>query len=427
LPPGRRAGLLDVIIAILSGAVSLYVLALLAFILCLFALAVLGEIWSHRVTLAVVIAFTGLLAGVIALRRLLAEVSWKRKPCEHRVRGAAADPYLCPQCSEVRRQRLRRDFEGAEQQRAKAREEEAARRRELAIKKRELLEKTKSLTALQKLDPEQFQQLVWGAYRRAGYAVQETSFSRDGGADGFLVKEPNRLVLQCKRYKGDVGEPVVRDLFGTARHHNADGAILVTTGRISQPARSFARGKNITLIDGEALLSLLKEADLSEDMIPDELAADAADRHPAILRRWDSFHPSAPRAIIPGKQGKLDEAEAECREVIRLDPTDARAHDNLGDILRKQGKLDAAVAEYREAIRLDPTDASPHGGLATILGKQGKLNEAEAACREAIRLDPKFAWAHGILAITLRKQGKLDEAAAEDREASRLRSEPEKR
>jgi restriction endonuclease Mrr len=151
--------------------------------------------------------------------------------------------------------------------------QEAVRREELARKKREFLNRAKALGSLRDLKPEEFQRLMWAAYRKAGYEVQETSFTKDGGVDGFLVKGSRRLVLQCKRYKGNVGEPFVRDLLGTMIHNSANGAILVTTAGISEPARKFADGKGIELVDGDALLSFLREADLSEDLLPDDLVS----------------------------------------------------------------------------------------------------------------------------------------------------------
>jgi len=56
-------------------------------------------------------------------------------------------------------------------------------------------------------------------------------------------------------------------------HNSANGAILVTTAGISEPARKFADGKGIELVDGDALLSFLREADLSEDLLPDDLVS----------------------------------------------------------------------------------------------------------------------------------------------------------
>ncbi len=69
--------------------------------------------------------------------------------------------------------------------------------------------------------------------------------------------------------------------------------------------------------------------------------------------------------------GKPSEAMREYREAIRLDPTLAEAHSNLGVILKDLGKLDEAIKEYREAIRLDPTLGEAHNNLAIALYFKG--------------------------------------------------------
>jgi tetratricopeptide (TPR) repeat protein len=59
-------------------------------------------------------------------------------------------------------------------------------------------------------------------------------------------------------------------------------------------------------------------------------------------------------------QHKTDEAIAEYRKAIELDPRLAAPHYNLGLALRDQLKTDEAIAEYRKAIEVDPRDAAPH-------------------------------------------------------------------
>ncbi len=119
-------------------------------------------------------------------------------------------------------------------------------------------------------------------------------------------------------------------------------------------------------------------------------------------------------------QGKLDEAVAEYREAIRLQPDLALAHSNLGNALAGQGKVDEAVAEYRTAIRLQPDFAAAHNALGDALADQGKVDEAVAEYRTVIRLQPDLANAHYNLGIALAAQGKVDEAIAEYRTAIRL-------
>jgi restriction system protein len=52
---------------------------------------------------------------------------------------------------------------------------------------------------------------------------------------------------------------VVRDLYGTLLHEEAQGAYLMTTGTFTQKAQDWVVGKAIILYDGEALVRLIQE------------------------------------------------------------------------------------------------------------------------------------------------------------------------
>ena len=49
-------------------------------------------------------------------------------------------------------------------------------------------------------------------------------------------------------------------------------------------------------------------------------------------------------------------------QAIRLDPTFAEAHHNLGLALLDQNDVDGAIASFREAIRLKPTHFEARSG-----------------------------------------------------------------
>ena len=112
--------------------------------------------------------------------------------------------------------------------------------------------------------------------------------------------------------------------------------------------------------------------------------------------------------------GQLEEAIAEFRETIRLEPDRAAAHGNLGNALLRQGKLEEASAEYREAIRIKPDDAAHHYSLGNALNNQGKLEEAITCYRQAIRLQPNFPEAHNNLG---QETGEVEQALDERAES----------
>jgi hypothetical protein len=187
------------------------------------------------------------------------------RPCHHGKLRAWGRPVLCEACVQEERVRERDRTDQVDAHRLS----EARRKQEIEALKVAWLEKARRLAFLQDLPPEEFQSFVWMVFRRLDYTIEETPFVQDGGVDGTLVRNGTRTVLQCKRYRGDVGEPAVRDLYGTYLHQKANGAILVTTGGVTRPARKFAEGKNIEFIDGRALLALLAKANVVADLVPD--------------------------------------------------------------------------------------------------------------------------------------------------------------
>lgn len=101
----------------------------------------------------------------------------------------------------------------------------------------------------------EFELLVGEALRRQGFSVQETGGSGpDGGVDLIARKDGEKYLVQCKQWRAmQVGVPVVRELFGAMAAEGAVGGFVITSGRFSKPARAFASGRNLQLIDGPAL------------------------------------------------------------------------------------------------------------------------------------------------------------------------------
>lgn len=95
-----------------------------------------------------------------------------------------------------------------------------------------------------------------------GFETETTKASGDGGIDLIAYNHQpllsGKYIIQCKRYTGSVGEPIIRDLYGVITSERANKGILMTTGYFTKSAISFANGKPIELIDGKKLDELLK-------------------------------------------------------------------------------------------------------------------------------------------------------------------------
>ncbi len=119
--------------------------------------------------------------------------------------------------------------------------------------------------------------------------------------------------------------------------------------------------------------------------------------------------------------GRVDEAIAEYRKAIELDPKFAAfGHNNIGNALRDKGRLGEAIAEWKKALELDPKLAYPHYNLGLALKDKGRLDEAIAEWKKAIQLDPKLSPAHNNIGVALTDMGRFDEAIAECKMAIQL-------
>lgn len=121
---------------------------------------------------------------------------------------------------------------------------------------------------LDSLDGQGFERVCRQLIESMGFTAEMTKASGDGGIDILAYNtQPllsGKYVIQCKRYAGSVGEPIIRDLYGVVMSERANKGILMTTGTFTRQAREFASEKQIELIDGEKLGELLGQYGIAE-------------------------------------------------------------------------------------------------------------------------------------------------------------------
>lgn len=122
-----------------------------------------------------------------------------------------------------------------------------------------------SASALEDMTWQEFEMLVGEGFRRQGYKVRETGGGgADGGVDLVLVRDREKTLVQCKQWKAmKVGVPVVRELFGAMAAEQASAGIIVTSGDFTKEARAFASGRNLRLLNGRALVELIRQGRLA--------------------------------------------------------------------------------------------------------------------------------------------------------------------
>lgn len=120
----------------------------------------------------------------------------------------------------------------------------------------------KSADALEGMSWRDFELLVGEGFRRKGFHVEELGGAgADGGVDLVLRKGGEKYLVQCKQWRAyKITVQVVRELYGVMAASGAAGGFVVTSGRFTADAREFAKGRNVELMDGDALFALIRSA-----------------------------------------------------------------------------------------------------------------------------------------------------------------------
>jgi restriction system protein len=115
---------------------------------------------------------------------------------------------------------------------------------------------------LESISWREFELLVGEAFRRKGFTVQETGQGgADGGIDLVLLKDGEKCLVQCKQWRRQLVQVnVVRELFGVMAAEGAKGGFVVISGRFTEDAKAFARGKNLQLIEGAELSDMIRQS-----------------------------------------------------------------------------------------------------------------------------------------------------------------------
>ena len=92
--------------------------------------------------------------------------------------------------------------------------------------------------------------------RSHGWAAYPTKASGDQGADVIAERNGIRVIIQCKRYQGRVGNKAVQEISAAMAHYDADIAAVVTTGSYTKSAYQLAKSTHVLLLHEDELTKL---------------------------------------------------------------------------------------------------------------------------------------------------------------------------
>jgi tetratricopeptide (TPR) repeat protein len=92
------------------------------------------------------------------------------------------------------------------------------------------------------------------------------------------------------------------------------------------------------------------------------------------------------RAKVLWYQGRHDEAMAQVKRSLDLDPTDFWANDSMGAALYWAHRYDEAINQFKKMLEMDPNNAGTHGDLGIAYRQKRMYPEAIAELQRGIDL-----------------------------------------
>lgn len=193
-------------------------------------------------------------------------------------------------------------------------------------------------------------------HNNLGNALAKKALGRmpDGVTLGDAIREFNRSLELNRKY------PLAHNNLGRAYFHQ---------DRLDDAEREYRRAVELDpkylSAHWNLAATLQKKRDFDGALVEYHAAIDCAQakRDLAILYGdlGDVLRDKA------GPAGKLDDAVAEFRHAIEIDPAYDWAHNNLGLILLRQEKFDDAISELRSAVEADPNNETARKNLEHAL------------------------------------------------------------
>jgi tetratricopeptide (TPR) repeat protein len=231
---------------------------------------------------------------------------------------------------------------------------------------------------------------------------------------GGILGEGDALPPAQARLQLHVGQ---RYLQGGLFHRAVERFQDVTRSAPAHPGSWFLLSRALALSGRvtEALDAARRSVDLATALPPARrVGLDVAELHYNL-------------GVILLAMARLEEAEAELRRALTLDPSDVRMRAKLGAVLLQEGEDAAAAEELRLVVEREPGRPGAWLLRGKALLRLDDLPGAEAALLRARELDPAQAEVRYTLASVFRARGDVEKQEAELAEFSRLQAEAEAR
>jgi restriction system protein len=89
------------------------------------------------------------------------------------------------------------------------------------------------------------------------FEAEVTKATKDGGKDIIAFDDDEKIYVEVKHWKGNVGRPAIQKLNGAMLADHVKRGYFITSSGFTKDALEYANKTNITLIDGNELIRQL--------------------------------------------------------------------------------------------------------------------------------------------------------------------------
>ena len=223
-------------------------------------------------------------------------------------------------------------------------------------------------------------------------------------------------LLLLSRYASAASEPAIK-----AAIADPDPLVRMAVARALRASAPRAIIETILPLLGDPVRAVRTEAAralagiVSQTMTPEQRSAFAAAYQELVAGEMiDADRPETHLnlGLVKMRRKQLNEAEAEYRTALRLDPKFVPAMANLADLDRERGMDKEGAELLRTAIAIEPNNAAIKHSLGLLLVRQRNYAKSLPLFREAAALAPDNARYAYVYAVALNSSGSAAEATA---------------
>ena len=243
--------------------------------------------------------------------------------------------------------------------------------------------------------------------------------------DAALRRLSGLALAQCdigaKRF--DAAEPVIAAL---EKDYPSDADVLYVSASLHMKAWNDAVYRMYEKAPASYRVNQLSAEVFETQSKYAEAAAEyrkAIQKNPGAI----NLHYRLGRAILlqSHEAGNLEQARREFEAELSLNPSDAVAEYQIGQILVAQGKADEGAARFQRAMALRPDFPEAVVEVAKIRSSLKQYDEAVKLLERAVALQPRSEVARYNLMLAYRNAGRGSDAQREKAELDKLQRPPE--